>query len=130
VQIYESVMADAKGLPTTGLLLGVRYLKDNRLLPRGFDKAKASADVAVHGGAATDRDFGAAGDRVRYVVDIAKAQRPVTIQAELRFQTISYRWARNLAAYDAAETKRFGSYYDAMAAGSSTVVARASATAP
>jgi hypothetical protein len=128
VQIYESIMADAKGLPTTGLLLGVRYLKDNRLLPRGFDKAKASPDVAVHGAASTDRDFGSGGDRVRYVIDVPKAQRPLTIEAELRFQTISFRWARNLAAYDAAETKRFGSYYDAMAAGSSTVVARTSTT--
>ena len=31
VQIYESVMGDAAGRPTTGLLTGVRYLKDNRL---------------------------------------------------------------------------------------------------
>ena len=30
-QIYESVMGDAAGRPTTGLLTGVRYLKDNRL---------------------------------------------------------------------------------------------------
>ena len=57
VQIYESVMVDVKGTPTTGLLHGVRYVKDNRLLPRGFDKSTASADVAVHGAAATDADF-------------------------------------------------------------------------
>ena len=43
VQIYESVMVDLKGTPTTGLLQGVRYVKDNRLLPRGFDKSTASA---------------------------------------------------------------------------------------
>ncbi|HUR33786.1 MAG TPA: hypothetical protein VM032_08310, partial [Vicinamibacterales bacterium] len=47
VQIYESVMGDASGRPTTGLLNAVRFLKDNRLLPQGFDKATASADIAV-----------------------------------------------------------------------------------
>jgi hypothetical protein len=36
VQIYESVIGDQAGVPTTGLLTAVRFLKDNRLLPRGF----------------------------------------------------------------------------------------------
>jgi hypothetical protein len=36
VQIYESVMSGSNGRPTTGLLTAVRYLKDNRLVPRGF----------------------------------------------------------------------------------------------
>ena len=47
VQIYESMMIDAQGAVTTGLLKGVRFVKDNRLLPRGFDKAAAPADIAV-----------------------------------------------------------------------------------
>ena len=96
VQIYESVMVDLRGTPTTGLLQGVRYVKDNRLLPRGFDKSTASADVAVHGAATGDADFQSGGDRVRYAIDVSKAQGPVTLEAELRFQTISFRWARNL----------------------------------
>jgi hypothetical protein len=128
VQIYESVMVDAKGIPTTGLLQGVRYVKDNRLLPRGFDKATASSDVAVHGGASGDADFQSGGDRVRYAIDVSKAQGPVTLEVELRFQTISFRWARNLGTYAAAETKRFASYYDSMAQGSSLAIATAAAT--
>ena len=128
VQIYESIMVDVRGVPTTGLLLGTRYVKDNRLLPRGFEKSTAPADVAVQGAATADADFRAGGDRVRYAIDVAKAQGPVTIEAEIRFQTISFRWARNLAAYDAAETKRFASYYDAMAQGSSIALGRTSAT--
>jgi hypothetical protein len=128
VQIYESVMVDLNGAPTTGLLQGVRYVKDNRLLPRGFDKSTASVDVAVHGEAADDADFRAGGDRVRYTIDVPAGTGPIVVDAELRFQTISFRWARNLATYDAAETKRFGSYYDAMAAGSSLAIARAAAT--
>jgi hypothetical protein len=125
VQIYEAVMVDLKGRPTTGLLQGVRYVKDNRLLPRGFDKSTASADVAVHGLAAGDADFQSGGDRVRFAIVVSKAQGPITLETELRFQTISFRWARNLATYAAAETKRFASYYDSTAQGSTLVVARA-----
>jgi hypothetical protein len=128
VQIYESVMVDQQGTPTTALLQGVRYVKDNRLLPRGFDKATAPADVAVHGAATGDADFQSGVDRVRYVIDVSKAQGPITADVELRFQTISFRWARNLATYAAAETKRFGSYYDSMAQGSSLAIARGTAT--
>jgi hypothetical protein len=125
VQIYESVMVDLAGTPTTGLLQGVRYVKDNRLLPRGFDKSTASADVAVHGAATSDADFQSGGDRVRYAIDVSKAQGALTLDVELRFQTISFRWARNLGTYGAVETKRFSAYYDAMAQGSSFAIARA-----
>jgi hypothetical protein len=128
VQIYEAVMVNVKGTPTTGLLQGVRYVKDNRLLPRGFDKSTASADVAVHGAATGDADFQSGGDRVRFAIDVSKAQGPIALETELRFQTISFRWARNLATYAAAETKRFASYYDSLAQGSSLVVARAAMT--
>jgi len=40
VQIYESVMGDATGRPRTGLLNAVRFRKDNRLLPRGFERRR------------------------------------------------------------------------------------------
>jgi len=55
VQIYEAVMVDRAGVVTTGLLSAVAYTKDNRVLPRGFDKATASPQVAVHGGTLCDR---------------------------------------------------------------------------
>jgi hypothetical protein len=41
VQIYES-MADSSGTPTAGLLRGIAFVKDNRLLPGGFDKRATS----------------------------------------------------------------------------------------
>jgi hypothetical protein len=128
VQIFESVMVDSTNTPTTGLLEGVRYVKDNRLLPRGFDKATASADVAVHGTAAADADFQAGGDRVRYAIGISRAHGPIRVEVELRFQTIAFRWAQNLGTYAAAETKRFMTFYDSMAQGSSLAIARAAAT--
>lgn len=124
VQIYEAVMARPDGRVTTGLLQATQYVKDNRLLPRGFDKASAGNDIGVQGEAARDADFTDAGDRVRYLVPIAAARGPVTIEAELRYQTIGFRWAANLRGYDAAEPRRFVSYYEATAASSSTVLAR------
>jgi hypothetical protein len=128
VQIYESIMRDAGGAITTGLLQATAYAKDNRLLPRGFDKATAPTDIAVVGAARQDADFTSDGDRVRYVVDTAGRTGPFRIDVELRFQTIAYRWAQNLRAYDAPETNRFVSWYDAMSTGTSLVLARASAS--
>jgi hypothetical protein len=130
VQIYESIMVDTAGGVTTGLLTGVRYAKDNRLLPRGFDKAAAHRDIAVHGAAAGDADFAAGGDRVRYSVDLSSAGGPFRVEAALRFQPIAFRWARNLAPYDAREAKRFVAYFDSMAAASSETLARAAVTVP
>ena len=129
VQIYEAVMGDPKGAVTTGLLSAVTYLKDNRILPKGFDKATASKDIAVRGHAASDGDFGSGSDRVRYVVDVSRASGPFTVEVDLNYQTIAYRWARNLAAYKAAEPERFVRYYDTMAAGATAQLARASVRA-
>jgi hypothetical protein len=126
VQIYESILADSNGAVTTGLLKGVGYLKDNRLLPHGFDKRTAEPDIAVRGRAADDADFTGAGDRVAYSVPVDPAQGPFVVQAELLYQPIGYRWANNLKAYGKeAEPRRFTGYYDAMAAGATAVLARA-----
>ena len=122
VQIYESVMSDSAGRPTTALLKAVRYLKDNRLVPRGFDKVTADPRIAVVGAAAQDADFGDAGDRVRYVVDINPADGPFEVEAELRFQVIGFRWADNLRPYESEETNRFVGYYESMASSSSEVL--------
>lgn len=124
VQIYESVMIDAAGAPTTGLLYGLRFAKDNRLLPRGFEKASAQPDISVRGDAEKDDNFGSQGDNVRYVVMVAGASGPFAVDVELRYQPISFRWAENLRRYDAPEPRRFNTYYDSMAAQSSAVLGR------
>jgi hypothetical protein len=127
VQIYESVMSDPAGRPTTGLLAAVRYLKDNRLLPRGFDKTTAEPRIAVIGDAAGDADFRGGGDRIRYSVAVNESDGPFQADVELRFQVISFRWAENLRPYKAEETNRFVGYYEAMASSSSEVLAAQSA---
>lgn len=124
VQVYEAVMADPEGRITTGLLTAVRYVKDNRLLPAGFDKATAASEVAVHGEAAVDADFTAGGDRLTYRIPLGAAPGPFEIVVELWYQPIAYRWAQNLAEYDLAEPRRFVGYYDELAGVSGVVLAR------
>ena len=128
VQIYKSIMLDSRGQVTTGLLQGIRYAKDNRLLPSGFDKSTAAADIAVQGAAATDPDFTANGDRIQYDVDLNRASGPFTIEAQLLYQPIGYRWAHNLASYKAAEPERFVSYYDTLSTGATATLAAAERT--
>jgi hypothetical protein len=108
-------------------LTATRYLKDNRLLPRGFDKASAEADIQVIGGASQDADFTGGGDTVRYSIDTTGGEGPFQIDVELRFQPIGFRWAQNLKSYDAPETQRFVGYYESMASGSSEMLVRAAA---
>jgi hypothetical protein len=124
VQIYESIMGTPDGVPTTGLLQATAYLKDSRLLPRGFDKGTAPAEIAVIGAAAADPDFTGNGDRVRYRIALPSAG-PVTVEVELRYQPIGYRWAQNLATYKAAEPQTFVGYYNTLASSSSLVVGKA-----
>jgi hypothetical protein len=65
---------------------------------------------------------------VTYSIATGNAQGPFTIDAELFFQPISYRWAENLKKYDAMEPKRMVGYYESMSTGSAVVIAKASAT--
>ncbi|MCF8031704.1 MAG: NapC/NirT family cytochrome c [Desulfarculaceae bacterium] len=130
VQIYEAIMADTQGAVTTGLIRAVRYIKDTRLLPQGFDKATAHTDIAVQGPARQDPDFVAGGDLVAYSVPVDPAAGPFTVSAELWYQPIGFRWAMNLKQVDAPETKRFVGYYQAAAQGSAHLLAQDSGRTP
>ncbi len=128
VEIYEPILKDSEGRVTTGLLKAVGYLKDNRLLPHGFDKSTAVQDIAVTGGAADDPNFDDKGSTVRYVISANGATGPFKVKAELMFQPVGFRWAHNLAPYKAAEPQRMVRYFDAAAHKSATVLASAAAT--
>jgi hypothetical protein len=128
VQIYESIMEDQQGKVTTGLLAAIGYLKDNRLLPTGFDKRTADKDIAVIGDAAEDPKFVAGEDVVNYSVPIADAGEPFHITVELLYQPIGFRWAHNLEGYKANEPRRFLGYYDSMSSAATAILARTEAT--
>jgi hypothetical protein len=127
VQIYEDIMVGTNNVPTTGLLTAVRFIKDNRLLPKGFDKRAVEQEIAPQGEAMGDADFLGGSDKLRYVMPVSGSG-PFQVEAELWFQPISYRWANNLKSYNAMEPQRFTRYYDAMSSGSAVLIDRVSAT--
>jgi len=128
VQIYEPILGDPAGRVTTGLLTATQYLKDNRLLPEGFDKAAAGPDIAVAGAAGGDDDFAAGGDTVEYRVVLPDGTGDIVVRAALYYQPIGYRWARNLGDYPhAAEPARFVAYHQRAAHRSAVRLAAAEA---
>lgn len=114
VQVYQPILKNSQGEVTTVLLHAAGYLKDNRLLPAGFDKNTAAEDISVQGEAAADDDFVGGSDRVTYEITIDEAVYPLQVEATLLYQSISYRWAMNLIAGDGPMIDRFAGYYDAL----------------
>lgn len=128
VQIFEPILKDAEGKVTTGLLSAVGYLKDSRILPIGFDKKTAEADIAVVGEAADDPNFKDGAALVRYSIDTANVAGPFHVEAELWYQPIGFRWAHNLAPYKAMEPQRFFGYYQAASRATAVMLGKAEVT--
>jgi len=87
VQVYEAVLGDAGGAATHVLLRATQYLKDNRLLPRGWRSDHPDARMTSPVGVVGDEDFAAGGDVVRVRVT-ATGWTPARVEAELLFQTV------------------------------------------
>ena len=94
VQVYETVMADTEEELTYTLMHAAQYLKDNRILPKGFDKENVPESVQTFGEAATDTNFIGGSDLVKYAISLPEAAYSIT--ATLRYQTISYGFSRDL----------------------------------
>lgn len=111
VQIYETVLNDVDGGVTTVLLNASGYIKDNRVLPAGFEKASPLEDTEVVGNAREDENFIGGRDRITYLIDLDGGDETYTITAELLYQSIGYRWAINLEGDNSVEGDRFIRYY-------------------
>lgn len=107
VQIYESVMVDSEKKVTYTLLRGQTYVKDNRILPAGFDKATAGKDFAVAGPASSDANFDRGSDEVSYQISVKGRNGPFVVKAEVLFQSLSYRSTLDLSRDDTAEIKSY-----------------------
>ena len=92
VQVCEAVMGNTDGQVAHTLLEASDYLKDNRLLPAGFNKTKVPGEIAVHGHAETDANFNYAWDTVRYSVKLPEGNPGdvFSVEAALRSQPLSH----------------------------------------
>lgn len=114
VAVYESVMGTPGGDPTTTLLRGSQYLKDNRILPHGYDLAHPDAVYTRPVGIGDDSDFSAGRDRVTYVVPAPGAAGPYRVVATLKYVSLSPRWLAELTRYETPETQALARYYAAL----------------
>ncbi len=96
VQVYETVMADMNDNLTYTLMHASHYLKDNRILPNGFDKSSAPATVKPYGLAMTDSDFTGGSDTVNYAIANVGNSSQYTITVTLKYQTLPYGFANDL----------------------------------
>jgi len=126
VQIYEAILGDEHDAVTTVLLSGLRYIKDNRILPDGFDKETAPKDCAVYGSALQDSNFKASNDLITYQIPISQENGPFLVQVKLMYQPIGYRWAHNLKEQPSDEAERFMSYYRSLSKSSARILAQQS----
>jgi hypothetical protein len=106
-----------------------QYLKDNRILPAGFDKKTASAR---HCGSWRSCCRSRLYRRLQHHALRHRHGGTVgplpTDLSSFVYQPVGYRWAHNLASYQAAEPQRFVQYYEQAAAHSALVLAHAETT--
>lgn len=95
VQVYEAIMGNNLNEVTYTLLRGMVYLKDNRLLPNGFNKATAPNDVKVVGDALNDANFVGGSDQITYRIPNLTGSN-YTVEAELLHQPLAYSFAQDL----------------------------------
>ena len=88
VQVYQSIMADSDGRPAFTLLRGASYVKDNRLLPRGWQPDHPDAPSVAPVGTQQDDDFVGGQDTLVYEVPVTQ-KGPFSVQAWLHYQVVS-----------------------------------------
>lgn len=92
VQVYEAVIGDSADTPTRSLLGATAYLKDNRLLPRGFiSGGPDDAHTAIRGEATRDGNYtvnGSGRDEVTYGMDLASAEGRFVAEVQLLYQSV------------------------------------------
>jgi len=121
VQVYEAIMQDYKNQVTYTLLRAKSYVKDNRLLPKGFDKATVPNKIQVQGAAVADENFIGGSDRVEFVLNNLTASN-YTIEAELIYQTLAYAFAQDLFKEQDHEITRFKQMFEASSLKSTSLV--------
>ena len=120
-QIYEFIMGDVNGDPTTTLRRGASHLKDNRLPPVGLLSSHPVYDtVEIAGLALQDPDFnrdngleGSGADEVHYHVPLGGYAGPLQVSARFWYQTVRPGWLDETFASNSPAIARFQAMYDA-----------------
>ncbi|MGB3078553.1 MAG: T9SS type A sorting domain-containing protein [Saprospiraceae bacterium] len=118
VQIYEMVMSDLQGHLTTRLNAAFKPLKDNRLLPLGFNRNHEVYDtVAVWGEALTDPDYGIAStsgaDIIAYKLPLNGNQGLANLHVSFLYHSLPSRWMNDLFTDDTlSQVAQFKSMYE------------------
>ena len=87
-------MTDTAGNQTYTLLNASSYVKDNRLLPKGY-KSTTPPNAQPYGEAIDDDDFIGGSDSVKYEVsDLSDSEYEITVT--LKYQTVSYGFMQDL----------------------------------
>ncbi len=95
VQVYQAVVGNSDGDRTASLLNGNHYLKDNRILPKGYDKTAVAGDpnrlpsFGTFGAAMQDNNFNSGFDTVTYRAKVP-AGGDYRVLVELRYQPLAY----------------------------------------
>lgn len=98
VQVYQSIVGDVNDDRTHSLLSGTQFLKDNRLLPNGYDKdavansTEFAESFGTFGNAVADANFIGGQDTVSYALPFSDtlSGSVFTVRAELRYQALNY----------------------------------------
>lgn len=104
--VYEAELVDLQGQPTLSLLRAAGFSKDNRLLPRGFDPAKALRPVNPVG-TQEDADFAPGRDRVIYELPLRAAR----VRVEALYQSIKPAHAASVIEHGSSEARAFAAVY-------------------
>jgi hypothetical protein len=107
VQVYETLLRNAKGEFTTSFVRGCETVKDNRLLPRGWKREGPGAGLsgrflkATHPDPVTARDpryaDGSGSDQVVYRVELPRGSPDrLQVRATLYYQAMPPYFLRNL----------------------------------
>lgn len=110
VQVWEAALADRDGRSTHTLLHAERYLKDDRIPPRGHRTDHPNARWTSPTGVDGDTDYGSDGiDRVTFALPAETAR----VEVELVFQSVSPAAVEALGAHPTPAYTRFRALVDA-----------------
>jgi len=118
VQIYEFVMGDTRGKVTTVLEKAYTPLKDNRVVPEGFQDSHSNYDtVKVVGKAVQDPDYfsGSGEETVIYGFTLTNLTANANVRVSLLYETAPESWLHGLfgEAEEDEDISRFKTmYYD------------------